>query len=326
MTTTIQAPAPHRLSLTAAEFAVLTEAAGVALPPWFGADPAAERRPDPFGGLGGGFTTGTGPAAATGGERTSSPGEEAAAREEEVRRQAVADLLRRDVLTADPDNPMSAVPVASVGANLAILAAPQVSIQTEVSLGDRGLRAFYAIRGQLGASLFTLAEGGVELSVFPALSLGWELVRSVPGEQELAAAESPVASALRGLESAAPPLSGRLPLAALAEYGPASRLAGRGGGDRVAEKLGLTSEQQALVGRVNRETVGMLRCLVAGTVDDGTAFAQVIWLATGAGWVAVRPDPTPGESRPVLLEPVRRVEIGTTLAPYLAQLLEGPAR
>lgn len=53
-------------------------------------------------------------------------------------------------------------------------------IHIELSVGRRGLRAAYAVRALLGGSLFTLADYAVELSMFPAASLGRELVRAAP--------------------------------------------------------------------------------------------------------------------------------------------------
>lgn len=235
---------------------------------------------------------------------------------------AARTLSARGVLTAD-----GAV-TRPVAVNLAVWAAPRALVRAELSVRGRGLRAAYAVAGRLGASLFTLAGDAVELSLFPATALGPELVRCVPSPPEQLAAPGGIGAALSGSAAPAAPVSGRLPLAALAEYPPASEFARPGA---VASALGLTSAQAGLAREVTGRTVGVLRCLAIGSGSDGgsdggsgggTLAAEVVWLLTDAGWVGLRPTPDGSGRRLVDLVPVDRTAIGGWLAPYLARILE----
>src|SRR5690349_14180896 len=130
-------PGPRRLTLSAAEFTLLLDGCAMPAPPGFGA-------PDvPAGDL----------------------------------RSAAATLADRGVVAVDRVDPLRYRPMPSVAANLAVLGAPAATVRVEVSAGDRGLRAVYALSGPLGASLFARAGGAVELSLFPAAALGRELLR-----------------------------------------------------------------------------------------------------------------------------------------------------
>ncbi|MFY1689111.1 hypothetical protein [Plantactinospora sp. WMMB782] len=272
----------HRLLLSAPEWALLAHATGLRPPPGF--EPA-DPPPEPL------------PATASG-------------------------LADRGVVTADPDNPTGYRPVVPVAANLATLAAARAIVQLEVSVGDRGTRAVLAVAGNAGSSLIALGEGGVELSMFESVTLGAELVRAVPAAAELAGPQSALLDQALGGSGTDRGLAGRLPLAALAEYGPAGELAGSAGRQHVVSALGLTVAQTRLAERVNSSTTGVLRAVVTGRVGDGVGLGQVVWLATDDGWVGLRPDPDASGQRTVVLEPARREDIGVWLAPYLARILE----
>jgi hypothetical protein len=214
----------------------------------------------------------------------------------------------------------------SVSANLAALAAPHALVQVELSVRGRGLRAAYAVRGQVGASLFTLPEGAVELSMFPAVGLGRELGRCVAPPPEQLAPGARIGAALAGPGAAASPPRGRLPLSALAEYAPTRAFAPPGA---LATALAVSDAEAALAAEVTRRTVGVLRCLVVSgaSVSDmagAVLAAEVVWLLTDAGWVGLRPQPDGSGRQLVDLVPVPvgQAEIGSWLAPYLARILE----
>lgn len=212
----------------------------------------------------------------------------------------------------------------SVAANLAVFTRPAALVRTEASVGEGGLRSAHVVRGPLGCSLFTLDGGGVELSMFPAIALGRELIRCIP---DPAAPESPavVDAAIRAALGVDPddaePLRGRLPLAALADFG---FLPPPGTG-----RLNLTGAEAALAARLTGQTSGVLHCLVVGRSGagggpaDAVLVGEVLWLLTNAGWVGLAPRPDGSGRQMVEVVPVRREEIGTWLAPYLARMLEG---
>lgn len=226
-------------------------------------------------------------------------------------------LAGRGVLR--PDSVLE-LPVPAVAANLAVLAAPAAVVQVGVSVRGDGLRAVYAVRGPLGASLVTLPAGGVELSMFPAVDLGRELARCAPAPERLAAPD-PVRTALGSPAAPSLPLSGRLPLAALTESAPAWAF----GYPAAAAGLGLTRAEAALATAASTRATGVLHALVVG--GSGPAGSrrmlagQVVWLATGTGWVGVRPHPDGSGRQLVDLVPVGHPEIGGWLAPYLARIL-----
>jgi hypothetical protein len=186
----------------------------------------------------------------------------------------------------------------SLSANLAIWAMPAVIVRVDVWMRDRGLRAAYAVQGQLGASLFTLADDGVELSLFAAADLGFELRRCVPDLPADTVGRSTMSRLVPGTGSAR--VHGRLPLAVLTD--------GAVPGDEVRGR-----------------TVGVLQCLAVGGPpgDTGSAVAgNVVWVATDAGWVGVSPHPDGTGRRLVDLVPVQPEAIGGWLAPHLARILE----
>jgi hypothetical protein len=169
--------------------------------------------------------------------------------------------------------------------------------------------------------------------MFPATALGAELIRAVPAPDDVGPVRARLRHALGdGGADREVALAGRLPLAALADYGPASRF---GDGRETAARAGLTGAQAVLAEHVERRTAGMLWCLVSGPIRGAAgadepaagqvAAGQVVWLATDQGWVGLRPDPDPDGSRMVALEPADRTDLGAWIAPYVAQILEAAA-
>jgi hypothetical protein len=204
----------------------------------------------------------------------------------------------------------------SVAVNIRILTAPQVLIDTTVAIGGQGAHSVHAVAGQFGAALFRLAEAGIELSMFPAVGLGQELLRAVPAEQ--------LSSISSALHAPAPPAPhGRVPLAALRELGLTEVFSGADpdAGAAVLDTLNLPEAQRELAIQTARRTDGTLRSVVTGRLDDRVAVGQVIWLHTDAGWVGLRPDPTGLDEQIVLVEPVTRDDFGAWLAPYISEVL-----
>jgi hypothetical protein len=273
-----------RLDLTAAEIAVLAALCSVELPP--------------------GFATGE--------------------IDESARADAASTLVGRSLAVVDADSLYGCRPVAPIAMNLALLTASLVTVRFEVAVGNRGLRAFYAVAGPLSASLFTRAAGAVELSMFLSEELGRELVRAVPGPDETLTAASKVRSALAGAEVET--LMGRLPLAALSEYPISEGVVGRSAASRAAGGVGVSAAEVALAQRITALTTGTLWCQVSGRGGDPTSprlsVGHVVWLATAVGWIGLRPDPDDSDRRMVVVQPVEVGDIGGWLAPYIAALLE----
>lgn len=203
--------------------------------------------------------------------------------------------------------------VPSIVANLAVLSG-LIGIGVRVAVGALGLRAHLAVAGELGASAFALADGAVELSLFPVVELAGELARAVP---VLGAGGGRLRDALGGGVR----LAGQVPLEALSEFDEARRVAGEHGGASVVAALGLDEGEAELVAAASERTLGTLRAIVTGPVPGGVAVGQVIWLATDAGWVGLRP----GEHRMVTFEPAGPSDLGAWLAPHLSELLEAAA-
>jgi hypothetical protein len=204
--------------------------------------------------------------------------------------------------------------------NLGLLAASLVTVRIEVAVGNRGLRAFYAVAGPLSASLLTRRAGAVELSMFLSEELGRELIRAVPPPDEMLTPASKVRAAFAGPEIE--PLTGRLPLAALSEY-PISE--GVGGLSATSRAPGgaFTAAELTLAQRIVALTTGTLWCQISGiSGDSGVSVGNVIWLATDVGWIGLRPDPDGSDRRMVVVQPVEAADIGGWLAPYIAALLE----
>jgi hypothetical protein len=262
-------PAPHRLVLTAGEFAYLVERMGADLPPaWM---PSADIGP------------------------------------------AEAGLIKKQVVDG-----VGGEVHRSVEKNLEILALPMVMLDTVAAIGDKGLHSMHAIAGPLGASLFELGDGAVEMSMFASADLGKELIRAVPPEN--ADVESTVESRLGGGGPERASLRGRLPLAALQEMGAARlfRDADPGGPAAVVATLRLSGGEAALAQQVATETDGALRCLVVGR--NGMT-SQVSWVHTDGGWSGLEPEPDGSGRRMVRLEPAAREDLGTWVAPAVAGAL-----
>lgn len=238
--------------------------------------------------------------------------------EPDILRAAGRELVARGVVTVD-DDPLECRPVEPVLANLATFATARAMIWVEASVQERSARAVLAVAGPAGAALVGLAGGAVELSMFEAVALGRELVRVVPAERDLAGATGRLSQALGGGDFR---VSGRLPLAALAEYTRSGDLAGTAGRAEAVAALA-TAAQVRLVEQVQARTTGVLRVVVSGRSGAGVGMAQVVWLATEDGWLGLRPEPDGSGRRMVSVRPVAREEIGVWLAPYLGQLVEG---
>jgi hypothetical protein len=199
-----------------------------------------------------------------------------------------------------------------------ILALPVVMLDTVAAIGDKGLHSMHAISGPLGASLFELGHGAVEMSMFAAADLGKELIRAVPPEDE--DADTTIESRLGGGGPEQTPLRGRLPLAALQEMGAARlfRDADPDGPAAVVGGLDLSDAEAALAQQVATETDGALRCLVVGR--NGMT-SQVSWVHTDGGWSGLDPEPDGSGRRMVRLEPAAREDLGTWIAPAVAGAL-----
>ena len=286
---TTSTPAPHRLVLSAAEYAYLVATLGLSMPP--GWQPQTD---------------------------DGNPAEP-------------ADLVKRGVLRGDAD--LTAVHP-SVQVNLRILAAPQVMLDTTATISPAGSHSLHAIAGPLGASLFALGDGAVELSLFAATDLGRELIRAVPADVDINT-DTEIDTALRTGDTRDGPPHGRVPLAALHELGVAKLLqpADPDAPAEVLSALDLPAAEAQLAGRVAAGADGALVCLITArlagdtgdtgdTRDTRVRSARVTWLHTDRGWLGVRPDPDASGRRMVLLEPVTRADLGVWVAPYIAGALE----
>lgn len=224
---------------------------------------------------------------------------------------AARSLAGRGVLAADPDSPLGGRPHPSVLANLAVLAEPEVLVETRVRVGAQTVRAAHAVAAGLGASLARVGEvGTVELSFFPAERLGLELVRAVP------AAGSPSRAGQRP--------AGLVPLDALAQLGLADQVGGAEVVRQLAAELRLTAGEQAAAQTLTAQANGVLHCLVTAAPRPSrpaAAVGQVLWYATPGGWVGLAPEPTPGGRRTVRLSPVDPIDLGAWVAPLIAEAL-----
>jgi EspG family len=200
-------------------------------------------------------------------------------------------------------------------AHVLVWTAPDALVRVEVSMGDVGLRGVYAVQGPLGVSLFTLPDGGVELSMFETMDLGAELQRCVPEIPPELSERSTMSRLVP--DTAEAPIEGRVPLAALAD----SSVPGFTPG---ADGVSVTEEEAEIAAALTARTVGVLNCLVLGGGRDGRPVlgATVVWFATDAGWVGMDPHPDGSGRKLVDLIPVDREAISGWLAPYLARVLE----
>ncbi|MBV9139598.1 MAG: hypothetical protein JO115_01520 [Pseudonocardiales bacterium] len=205
----------------------------------------------------------------------------------------------------------------SVLINLRTLTTPMIIVDTTVSIGNRESRSLHTLAGQLGASLFALEDGAVELSMFAAVNLGQELIRAVPAEPD-----SGISSVLGGSADREPLPSGRVPLGALHELGLAALLAGADpdAPRAVLEGLDLPADQAYLARHVSRSD-GVLRSLVTARTPSGVTSSVVLWLHLESRWLGILPDPDGSGRHLVRLEPVSRTDLGTWVAPFIAGVL-----
>ncbi|MGH3683884.1 MAG: hypothetical protein ACRDRU_18810 [Pseudonocardiaceae bacterium] len=227
---------------------------------------------------------------------------------------ATSELTERGVLQ-HKDNRFTVHP--SVLMNLRILAAPMIIVDTTVSIGNRGSHSLHTVAGQLGASLFALDNGAVELSMFAAVSLGQELIRAVPPEHDAG-----ISAQLGGPVELEPLPSSRVPLSALHELGLATLLASADpdAPGVVLSQLDLFADQAHLVRCLGRSD-GVLTSVVSGRALHGVTSTVVIWLHLDAGWLGVLPDPDGSGRQLVRLEPASRTDLGTWVAPLIAGVL-----
>ncbi|MGH3721801.1 MAG: ESX secretion-associated protein EspG [Pseudonocardiaceae bacterium] len=227
---------------------------------------------------------------------------------------AAAQLTTRGVLEGEGDR-LSVHP--SVLLNLRILAGPMVMVDTTASIGSLGSRSLHAVAGELGASLFALEDGAVELSMFTAVTLGQELIRAVPVERDTG-----IASRLGDTTNLHESPGGRVPLDALHELGVAELLARADPLARTAvtERLDLPADQAELVERAGRSDGG-LQCVVTARIGEQIASTVVVWLHGDSGWVGLLPDPDGSGQQMVRLIPAAREDLGTWVAPMIAGAL-----
>jgi hypothetical protein len=227
---------------------------------------------------------------------------------------AVVELTTRGVLEGEGDQ-LRVHP--SVLLNLRILAGPMVMVDTTASIGNLGSRSLHVVAGELGASLFALDDGAVELSMFAAVALGQELIRAVPAERN-----TRIASLLGDTTSTEVVPSGRVPLDALHELGVAELLARADSRalTAVTERLDLPADQAELVKRASRSNGG-LQCVVTARIGEEIVSTVVVWLHMDSGWCGLLPDPDGSGKQMVRLVPAARKDLGTWVAPLIAGAL-----
>lgn len=211
---------------------------------------------------------------------------------------AISTLVEAGVVVAR--NGGAAEPVAPVAADLAALARPLLTIRLEVTGRTGACQGWFTLGPDVVVGLLTLADGGVELSLAPAARLGTELGRAVPDAARLTGPGPAGKEPGDGV-----PIAGRLPLTLLED----------------APSPGATAEERALVQELERRTAGSLTCRVAGRAGPAVGAGQVSWLATGAGWVGLRPRLDGAPRRMVDLVPVEPDGIGIWVAPIVGALL-----
>lgn len=313
----------HRLSLSGTAWARLVEISGAPVSPEF--DP-----PEPADGATG---TAAGPVPDAGTQamgrwqhitaalagRTESPhGDPGTARGPFP--DADAELRARGVLVPDTgaseedegsDGPPERVHP-SVLANLAILARPRVLIRVEANLTSGRRLALLGLADELGATVVrTGGDGGVELSMFAARTLGHEIVRLVPtldlDEEDPTDQEDPRAGEDR--------------------QGPRTREA-----TRVVVPLDTLTVPswmaREVTGELHVDTMAVATPPPlppdAGT-DPGEPVAlrgRVLWLAGSSGWIGVRPVPDGTATRPVELLRTVPEDLPGWLSPMIATALD----
>jgi hypothetical protein len=223
------------------------------------------------------------------------------------RRDAVAALVQRGVL--QPARSDEVRPVPAVAADLELLARPLLTVRLDVSGRGGSRQGWFALGPGVVVGVLTRQEGGVELSLAPAVRLGHELARAVPDAAAVVGPDQP------GREDTGPALdpdedggapTGQLPLALLEGTAPVTA----------------SAPDLALAERLFRRTGGSLHCLVLGRAGEHLGVGQVSWLATDAGWIGLRPRADGSAERRVDLVPVRPADLGAEMAPTIAALLE----
>lgn len=230
-----------------------------------------------------------------------------------------ATLAERGLVSGDPG---ALVVHPSIVADLAVLSAPEVLVETVATVGQgsarQALRAAHALAGPLGASLVRAEEGaGVELSIFPAERVGEEIARVVP-------------QAARGREGVWRP-EGVVALAALVELPIAAQLGGPAVVAEVAQDIQVSEQERELALALAREATGVLQATltVPARTDSHPPAAwvgAVLWYATDGGWVGLAPQPGPDGRTVARLVPAEPAELPTWLAPLLGQALVEAAR
>ena len=188
----------------------------------------------------------------------------------------------------------------AVAATLGCFAAAELMVTTLVHL-DKALdrRGWHAVKGNVVAGLVServgLGQGSFELSEVPATRLGGELQRLVPDLDRRPGGCADAASKHRGS----------------AVRWPADLL--------LAHLRSEPTGQDPKAESVRALAAGMTGSLQV-LLHSGTrpAVAQLLWMATPAGWVALRPEETDGEPA-IELCPVAATDLG----PEIARLLTG---
>jgi hypothetical protein len=223
-------------------------------------------------------------------------------------------LVERGLVVEDPEQPDGWVVHPSIAADLAVLAAPELLLETRVAAGDDELRAAHAVAGPLGASLVRAEVGaGVELSVFPAQRLGREVARVVPVART----------------GSVPPPTGIVPLAALVELPIAAQLGGPEVVAEIAGALAISGDQRELALELARRATGVLQVLLtapARSPEGAAAVGEVLWYATDGGWVGLAPQPGDDGRAVARLRAVEPSALPGWLAPIVGQALLEVAR
>lgn len=184
---------------------------------------------------------------------------------------------------------------------LRVLGAPEITIDTAVTLREHISHGVHCVAGDRGASLFAGPDGSREVSWFRAVTLPHELRRAVPPE--------PGPHPRTG---SAP--TGRIPLDILHSLG----LARLDRGDRrdISGVLaGLDPTTAALVRRLSHSDGG-LRCMITA----GGLSSVIAWMHLDGGWLGLRPvensDPPLAQ-----LTPTAADSLAQWVAPVIAEAL-----
>jgi hypothetical protein len=210
---------------------------------------------------------------------------------------AAASLAGRGVLTGGQIHP-------SVLADLAILAAPAILVETQARLRDVVVIATHALGGFLGAGLVHLGAGRVELSMFPTQGIGAELVRLVP---EIVGTATARGTATVSVE-------------ALTALGAALEAGGEAVAWQLVREQGWPAQDVAVPAALGPRLPGSLRCLVTSQANGvrSPGLGQVVWFATAGGWLGLQPQPGATGTRSLRLVPVGRKDLAAWVAPMIA--------